>query len=62
MLKKSAETAFEYEDTLSMGSVIKAAYLGNVPQLKDLIRNGCAANVNDNRGYTALHIAVVNKQ
>lgn len=51
------ETAFDYEDPLAQGSLIKAAYAGDLRELKRLIEKGYSANANNNKGYTALHVA-----
>lgn len=54
--------AFEYKDVHSQGSIIKAAYRGDLPLLKQLVTKGFAVNANENHGYTALHIAVMREQ
>lgn len=55
-------SVFEYKDLRSHGSIIKAAYKGDLPLLKQLVGKGLAVNANENRGYTALHIAVMREQ
>nr|CAH7734314.1 unnamed protein product [Callosobruchus chinensis] len=55
----AGSSVFEYTDSSLVSGVLKGVVVGSLELVKQLVNSGKSVNINDNKGNTPLHVAVL---